>query len=100
MPDLDIIAQYLISVGPAITSLLGVVATVLIAVSKIKGAMKGTITEVQTISRTQTSKLDALETKVAYQQGLLTTVFQENVELKKQLNKVLAKLDHMKIVEK
>lgn len=100
MPDLDIIAQYLISVGPAIASLLGVVATVLIAVSKIKSAMSGTVAEVQTIGRAQTSKIDALELKVAYQQGLLTTVFQENVELKKQLNKVLAKLDHMKIVEK
>ena len=86
---LDAITQYILALVPAVTALVGMAVCVGVGVGKIRKANRNTVDSIDTISR----KSQSLESQ-------LVEVHKENVELKKQLRKVMAKLDHVHIVEK
>lgn len=86
---LDTITQYILALVPAVTALVGMAVCVGVGVGKIRKANRDTVDSIDTISR----KSQSLESQ-------LNEVHAENVELKRQLRKVMAKLDHVHIVEK
>ena len=86
--DIDIITQYILAIVPAVTAVAGMVTTVGIAISKIKKANSETKEEVKVLSETDRSLKKQLH-----------DVHKENVELKQQLNEVMARMKHMYFVE-
>lgn len=87
--DLDIITQYVLAIVPAFTAVVGMITTLGIAIGKIKKANSETTKEVKTLS----------ENDRALKRQLIE-VHKENVELKKQLNEVNARMKHLYFVEK
>ena len=85
---LDAITQYILALVPAVTALVGMAVCVGVGVGKIRKANRDTVDSIDTISR----KSQSLESQ-------LQTVHAENVELKRQLRKVMAKLEHVHIVD-
>jgi len=86
---LDAITQYILALVPAVTALVGMAVCVGVGVGKIRKANRDTVDSIDRVSR----KSQSLESQ-------LSEVHAENVELKRQLRKVMAKLDHVHIVEK
>lgn len=85
---LDAITQYILALVPAVTALVGMAVCVGVGVGKIRKANRNTVDSIDTISR----KSQSLESQ-------LQEVHKENVELKRQLRKVMAKLEHVHIVD-
>lgn len=86
---LDAITQYILALVPAVTALVGMAVCVGVGVGKIRKANRDTVDSIDKVSR----KSQSLESQ-------LQDVHAENIQLKKQLRKVMAKLDHVHIVEK
>ena len=87
--NIDIITQYILAIVPAFTAVVGMITTLGVAISKIKKANKETSTQVEELSKNDRAlKKQLVETQ------------KENAELKKNFNKVLAKMDHLYFVEK
>lgn len=87
--NIDIITQYILAIVPAFTAVMGMVVTLGVGIGQIKKANKDTTAEVRNISEGD----KALKRQ-------LTEAHKENVELKKQLIEVTARLKHMYFVEK
>lgn len=85
---LDAITQYILALVPAVTALVGMAVCVGVGVGKIRKANRNTVDSIDSISR----KSQSLESQ-------LQEVHAENVQLKKQLRKVMAKLEHVHIVD-
>ena len=75
---LDAITQYILALVPAVTALVGMAVCVGVGVGKIRQANRDTVDSIDTISR----KSHSLESQ-------LQSVHAENVELKRQLRKVI-----------
>lgn len=86
---LDAITQYILALVPAVTALVGMAVCVGVGVGKIRKANRDTVDSIDRVSK----KSQSLESQ-------LQEVHKENIELKKQLRKAMAKLDHVHIVEK
>lgn len=86
--DLDIITQYVLAIVPAFTAVVGMIVTLGVGIGKIKKANSETSSQVKELSETDKSL-----------KRQLVQVHKENVELKKQLNEVTARLKHMYFVE-
>lgn len=80
--ELDIVVQYILSLAPAVTAVIGMVVSVVVAVHKVK-MMKTDVEE-------RTSLL----------KDHVNDVRKENIELKKQLTKTMAKLEHIHFIDK
>lgn len=87
--DIDIITQYILALVPAVTAIAGMITTLGIAISKIKKANHETTTKVEEVSQND-----------KFLKRQLTEVHRENVELKKQLVKLTARMDHLYFVDK
>ena len=85
---LDAITQYILALVPAVTALVGMAVCVGVGVGKIRKANRDTVDSIDRVSK----KSQSLESQ-------LQDVHAENVQLKKQLRKVMAKLDHVHIVD-
>lgn len=86
---LDAITQYILALVPAVTALVGMAVCVGVGVGKIKRANRDTVDSIDRVNK----KSQSLESQ-------LQEVHAENIELKRQLRKAMAKLDHVHIVEK
>lgn len=89
---LDVITQYILALVPAVTALVGMAVTIGVGVGAIKRANRETIETVDVSNKNVCKHTESLESQ-------LRDVHAENVQLKKQLKKVMAKLDHVHIVE-
>jgi len=87
--NIDVITQYILAIVPAFTAVMGMVVTLGVGIGQIKKANKDTTAEVRNISEGDR----ALKRQLA-------EAHKENVELKKQLIEVTARLKHMYFVEK
>ena len=85
--------QYLIEFSPAITSFVGILVSLIVGIKKIKAHNKDTLDEIKTAN----AKIIAL-----YQEEVekREEVQRENNELKRDLRKIMAKLDHVHFEEK
>lgn len=86
--EIDVITQYILAIVPAVTAIVGMVVTIGVGIGKIKKANSTTVDEVVKVSKRQ----QLLESQ-------LSDVHNENIELKKQLRKAIAKLEHVHIVD-
>lgn len=86
--DIDIITQYILAIVPAFTAVVGMVVTLGVGVGKIKKANRETTDKVEEVSHN-----DRMLKKQ------LAEVHKENIELKKQLNEVMARMKHLYFVE-
>lgn len=87
--DLDIITQYVLSIGPAVTAVAGMITTVIVAIKKVKAAAKDSTDMVK-----ETYK-DNRELRKE-----LKEVLAENALLKKEQRLINAKLDHKYFIDK
>ena len=90
--ELDVITQYILAIVPAFTAVVGMVVTLGVGIAKIKKANNDTIDTVDASNQKVCKHTESLESQLA-------AVHKENVELKKQLRKAMAKLDHVHIVD-
>jgi len=87
--ELDAITQFILAIVPAFTAVVGMITTLGIAIGKIKKANSETKEEVKVMTENDR----ALKKQ-------LREVHKENAELKEQLNKISARMNHMYFVEK
>lgn len=86
--EIDAITQFILAIVPAFTAVVGMVTTLGVAVGKIKKANKDATTEIK----------EAHKENMNLRQKL-NIVMEENAELKRSLNKITAKMEHMYWVE-
>lgn len=94
--NIDIITQYILAIVPAFTAVVGMVVTLGVGIGKIKKANKETTDTVVEISE-ESRGLKGELAELARQNKELK---KENLELKKSLDKVTAKMEHLYFVEK
>ena len=90
--NIDVITQYILALVPAVTALVGMAVTIGLGVAKIKKANKETVETVDASNKKVCKHTESLESQLA-------NVHKENVELKRQLTKVMKKLDHVHFVD-
>lgn len=86
---MDIISQYILSLVPSVTAIVGMIVFIGVGIGKIRKANEKTV---KTISEVDKRSKD-LEQK-------LIEVTKENIELKKSLKKVVSKMEHIHFVDK
>ena len=94
--SIDAITQYILSLTPAITALIGVIVVIAVGVGKVKNALKD---NGETVERTSSRSSKAVEAIVQQNKELRA----ENKELKKaliELNKKIDIIDTIKAVRK
>ena len=94
--NIDTITQYILSLTPAISALIGVIVVVAVGVGKVKNALKD---NGETVERTHSRSSKAFEAIVQQNKELK----KENIELKKaliELNKKIDIIDTIKAVER
>lgn len=93
--ELQMQIEFVISIAIAIVSglgtMIGIAATIVSKVTKMKADIQANVDKIKTDvdSMTEYQKLESA----------LAEVHQENAELKKQMKKLMAKIDHMYIKE-
>ena len=94
--NIDAITQYILSLTPAITALVGVIVVIAVGVGKVKAAVNGNTEQVE---RSSKSNSKVLNTLIEQNEQLR----KENRELKKalvELNKKIEIIDTIKAVRK
>ena len=90
--NIDVITQYILSIVPAFTAVVGMIVTLGVGIGKIKKANKDTINEVKENSKGLKRANEALKDELA-------NVYKDNVEIKKQMTKLMAKVEHIHFVD-
>ena len=93
MMEISEIYAIIIAAAPAITAIIGIIVSLAVGIKRIKQANTDTLGEVR-------SKNAYLEKKVDQIAQKNEDLIRENNELKKDLRKVMAKLNHVHIVFK
>lgn len=94
--NIDAITQYILSLTPAITALVGVIVVIAVGVGKVKNAVNG---NTETVERTSNRSSKAIDSLIEQNKELK----KENIELKKalvELNKKIDIIDTIKAVER
>lgn len=94
--NIDAITQYILSLTPAISALIGVIVVVAVGVGKVKNALKD---NGETVERTHSRSSKAVDLLIEQNKELR----EENRELKKtliELNKKIEIIDTIKAVER
>lgn len=86
---IDTITQYILSIVPAVTAIVGMVVMIGVGIGKIKASNRNTVDAIKTLSKKS----------VEVQEELASTK-KENSELRQALKKIVAKLDHVHFVDK
>ena len=90
--ELDLITQYVLALAPAITSIISMVVALGVGIGHIRKATNLTVSEVKENSKAMSERQSSLEAQ-------LSAVHRENAELKKNLNRVMKKLENVYIKE-
>ena len=90
--NIDVITQYILSIVPAFTAVVGMIVTLGVGIGKIKKENKDTINEVKENSKGLKRANEALKDELA-------NVYKDNVEIKKQMTKLMAKVEHIHFVD-
>ena len=85
---LDAITQYILALVPAVTALVGMAVCVGVGIGKIRKANQDTVESIDKVGK----KSQSLENQ-------LKEVQAENIQLKRDLRKVMAKLEHVHFVD-
>lgn len=93
---LDTITQYILALVPAVTALTGMAVMIGVGIGKIKKANKETVDTVTSVG----SSLDTIKSQSKFLEAQLVAVQKENAELKKQMTKLMKKVEHIHFVDK
>lgn len=85
---LDAITQYILTIVPSVTAIVGMIVFIGVGVGRVKSANKGTQSDVKKL----TKQIESLESK-------LEDVTSENVILKRENRKILSKLEHVHFID-
>lgn len=80
--------QYLVEFSPAITALIGIIASMVVGIKKIKGHNEKTLNEVKTTE----ARIIEINTQMIEENQKLRN---ENAELKDALNEVIRRMNHI-----
>ena len=87
------IINYLIEFSPAITAIIGILVSLIVGIKKIKAHNNETLEEIKTANE---RIIELYQQEVQKRQD----VQRENEEIKRDLRKVMAKLNHVQIKDK
>lgn len=87
--DIDIITQYILSIVPAVSAITGMAVMIGIGIGKIKKSVSSV-----------DGSLNSIKSQSKLQQAQLSAVQKENAELKKQMTKLMKKIEHIHFVDK
>lgn len=90
MMEISEIYAVIIAAAPAITAVIGIIVALGVGIGNIKRANRDTLSEVRSKNASLEQKVDQIAQKNA-------ELMQENSELKRDLRKVMAKLNHVHI---
>lgn len=90
--EISTIQEIIIAAAPAITAIIGIIASLVAAVKRIKQASRDTLEE----CRKQNAAVVENVAQIARNNEELR---QENEELKRDLRRMVAKLDHVHIID-
>lgn len=86
--EIDVITQYILAIVPAFTAVVGMVITLGVGIGKIRKANALTEEKVERTTKGTVAHQEKLERE-------LTSVHKENAALKKDLDKVMKKIQHI-----
>lgn len=84
--------EYIISIAPAITAVVSIVASVIVAIKKTKSLNSQTILKLTEISQEMLEQTMDVQTQNKDLKLELTQVIKDNMELKSKLNELTAKI--------
>lgn len=90
--EISQITELILNLSPAITAVIGIIVALIVGIKRIKQANTDTLNE----CRKQNAAVAAEVAQIAQKNDELT---RENLELKKDLRKVMAKLSHVHVEE-
>lgn len=90
--EISQITELILNLSPAITAVIGIIVALIVGIKRIKQANSDTLNE----CRKQNAAVAEHVAQIAQKNDELT---RENLELKKDLRKVMAKLSHVHVEE-
>lgn len=90
--EISQITELILNLSPAITAVIGIIVALIVGIKRVKQANTDTLNE----CRKQNAAVAAEVAQIAQKNDELT---RENLELKKDLRKVMAKLSHVHVEE-
>ena len=92
MMDVENVVTYIISIAPAITAVVSIIASVIVAIKKTKSLNAQTITKLTEVSKEMLEQTFETQKQNQDLKLDLVQVIQDNVELKKQLESLTSKI--------
>lgn len=86
---LDEITQYILALVPAVSAIMGMVVIVGIGVGKIKNSVNSV-----------DGSLDTIKSENKFLKAQLSVVQKENIEIKREMTKLMKKVEHIHFVDK
>lgn len=90
--DVENVVSYIISIAPAITAVVSIIASVIVAIKKTKSLNAQTITKLTEVSKEMLEQTFETQKQNQDLKLDLVQVIQDNVELKKQLESLTSKI--------
>lgn len=90
--DVENVVTYIISIAPAITAVVSIIASVIVAIKKTKSLNAQTITKLTEVSKEMLEQTFETQKQNQDLKLELVQVIQDNVELKKQLRSLTSKI--------
>ena len=90
--DVENVVTYIISIAPAITAVVSIIASVIVAIKKTKSLNAQTITKLTEVSHEMLEQTFETQKQNQDLKLDLVQVIQDNVELKKQLQSLTSKI--------
>ena len=100
---IDLITQYIVAIGPAVTALIGVIVTIAVGVGAVKKAISGSDEKIERISKKDREIINKLEQANNELMKANREVRAENKEIKQtlmELNRKIDIIDTIKAVRK
>ena len=90
--NVENVIEYLITIAPAITAIVSIVASVIVAIKKTKSLNNQTILKLTEISKEMLSQTMETNQQNVDLKVQLTEILDDNAELRKQLNELTKKV--------
>lgn len=90
--DVENVVSYIISIAPAITAVVSIIASVIVAIKKTKSLNAQTITKLTEISQEMLEQTFETQKQNKNLRLEMSQVIEDNIELKKQLQSLTSKI--------